>query len=206
MHASACFYCYSKESVYTSLNFKVRKQTFTPSHLHREMYLFWVFLFLQGKRYEGVGRKDVVCLVLSLFCGWGFFVFNCNSGHSYTKGKKTKIPRISGGRGCVLLKVRIKWFSQNSIFKSDILTAEKFSIMEQTVLKDVTVKDRDLLIKLLSWPGVAKNCLHFPGSESSAVSQGMHAKMAFLYKLLSEVLCWCIKWSPTAFIPVQILQ
>lgn len=51
----------------------------------------------------------------------------------------------------MLSKVRVKQFSQNSIFKSDILTAEKFSIMELIVVKDETVKDVDLPLKLLSW-------------------------------------------------------
>lgn len=34
----------------------------------------------------------------------------------------------------------------------------------------------------------------------------MHAKMILQHNSLSEMLCWSIKWSPTAFIPVQILQ
>lgn len=98
-----------------------------------------------------------VLFLVGFFCFVGFFFFPCISVILVIltpKKKKPKSPRISGGRGCVLLKVRIKQFSQNSILKNDILTAEKTSIMELSILKDETVKDMGLPLKLLSWPGV----------------------------------------------------
>jgi len=63
--------------------------------------------------------------------------------------------------------------------------------MELTVLKDETVKDMDLPLKLLSWPGSG------PPAELSALPRlreqcslpGNASKMVSLYTFLSEMLC-----------------
>lgn len=70
------------------------------------------------------------------------------------KTRNQEAPESQEGEDVCFQRSELSDFHKTVFFKSDILTAEKFSIMELTVLKDETVKDMDLPVKLLSWPGV----------------------------------------------------